>query len=266
MSKFQILCVTMNQTDFSKINQMNIHSDVIFANQSDTVSFNEIEFEGYNAKMITTNTRGVGKNRNLSLVYASGDICLLSDDDMRYTSTYEEDIIEEFRKHPDADVMIFNIDSNDEKRKQKYNSKTRKLYFYNRMPYGAPRIAFRRSSWQKSNVWFTTLFGGGAKYTNGEDSVFLHDLKKSKLSIYVSSVNIGMVDMSDSCWFKGANEEFYFNKGAYCAALHPYTKFIWRLYFCIRVKSKLSFSKKMDYFNKGINAYRKGKEWNDFIK
>lgn len=115
MIKFQILCVTMNQTDFSKINQMNIHSDIIFANQSDTVSFDEMEFEGHSAKMITTNTRGVGKNRNLSLMYASGDICLLSDDDIKYTSTYEKDIIEEFRKHPDADVMIFNIDSNDEK-------------------------------------------------------------------------------------------------------------------------------------------------------
>ena len=133
MIKFQILCVTMNQTDFSKINQMNIHSDIIFANQSDTVSFDEMEFEGHSAKMITTNTRGVGKNRNLSLMYASGDICLLSDDDIKYTSTYEKDIIEEFRKHPDADVMIFNIDSNDEKRKQKYNSKTQKLYFYNRI-------------------------------------------------------------------------------------------------------------------------------------
>lgn len=28
MSTFQILCVTMNQNDFSKIKQMNIHSNV----------------------------------------------------------------------------------------------------------------------------------------------------------------------------------------------------------------------------------------------
>mgnify|MGYP000166988024 CR=1 FL=1 len=34
MSTFQILCVTMNQNDFSKIKQMNIHSNVIFANQT----------------------------------------------------------------------------------------------------------------------------------------------------------------------------------------------------------------------------------------
>ena len=31
MSKFEILCVTMHQKDFSKIQKMNIHSDVVFA-------------------------------------------------------------------------------------------------------------------------------------------------------------------------------------------------------------------------------------------
>lgn len=33
MSKFELLCVTMHQKDFSKIQEMNIHSDVVFANQ-----------------------------------------------------------------------------------------------------------------------------------------------------------------------------------------------------------------------------------------
>lgn len=47
MSKFEILCVTMHQNDFSKIKKINIHSDVVFANQADTTSFEQIEFEGY---------------------------------------------------------------------------------------------------------------------------------------------------------------------------------------------------------------------------
>ena len=75
MSKFEILCVTMHQKDFSKIQQMNIHSDVFFANQADRTAFEELEFEGYKARMLTTNTRGVGANRNLTLMYTRDLFC-----------------------------------------------------------------------------------------------------------------------------------------------------------------------------------------------
>ena len=62
MSRFQILCTTMHQNDFSKIKEMNIHSDVVFANQADTTSYSEMKFEGHRARMITTGTKGVGVN------------------------------------------------------------------------------------------------------------------------------------------------------------------------------------------------------------
>ena len=75
MSKFQILCVTMGQTDFSKLEQMNIHSDVIFANQADRTEKQVLEFDGHTAQMITTDTRGVGKNRNIALLHADADVC-----------------------------------------------------------------------------------------------------------------------------------------------------------------------------------------------
>lgn len=257
MPKLEILCVTMHQKDFSKIEEMNINSDVVFANQSDTTGYDELEFKGYTAKMITTATRGVGINRNLTLCYSSGDILLLSDDDMCYTDTYREDIIAEFEKHTNADVMIFNIATNNSFRKQKINTKTKKTNFLSRMPYGAPRIAIRRTAFEKSNVWFTLLFGGGAKFTNGEDSLFLNDLRKKGLKVWVSSVNIGNIDMSDSTWFKDFNYEFFFNKGAYLEAVHKYTFFIWMLYFAFRVKSKkISFSEKLKWLKLGRKGYR----------
>ena len=52
MSKFEILCVTMRQNDFSKIREMNIHSDVVFANQCDHTSYEEIEFDGRDRKSV----------------------------------------------------------------------------------------------------------------------------------------------------------------------------------------------------------------------
>ena len=98
MPTFEILCATMHQNDFSKIKEMNIHSDVVFANQCDHTSYDEIEFEGHTAKMISTQTRGVGKNRNLGLIYASADICLLADDDVVYNDGYEKTVLDFYKK------------------------------------------------------------------------------------------------------------------------------------------------------------------------
>ena len=250
-----MLCVTMHQNDFKKIEQMNIQSDIVFANQCDHTAYDEMKFGAYTAKMISTQTRGVGINRNLSLSYAGGSIILLSDEDMVYNDGYADAILQAFEEHPKADVMIFNIGATGSERKQKQNNKTRKLSRFARMPYGAPRIALRLSAWRKSNVWFTTLFGGGAVYSNGEDSVFLNQLRRAGLSIYVSNVHIGNVDMSDSCWYQGANEEFFFNKGAYIQAMHPKTVLIWHLYFAFRVRSSLRFSQRMKWLRLGKKAY-----------
>ena len=259
MSKFEILCVTMHQTDFSKIQQMNIHSDVLFANQADRTAYEERDFVGHKARMLTTDTRGVGINRNLTLMYASAGIVLLSDDDMRYTDTYEQDILSEFEMHPDADVMIFNIGTTGgQGRSQKQNKKTKRTALWSRMPYGAPRIALRLEALRRKNIWFTTLFGGGSKYSNGEDSIFIADLRKAGLRVYVSNVYIGNVDMSNSTWFRGANEEFYFNKGVYLKAVHPQTMLFYNLYFTFRVRSDVPVLQRWTWLRKGNRAFSKG--------
>lgn len=266
MSKFEILCVTMHQKDFSKIGQMNIRSDVFFANQADRTAFEELEFDGHKARMLTTDTRGVGINRNLTLMYASAQIVLLSDDDMRYTDTCEQDVLRAFERHPDADVMIFNIGTiGAEGRFQKQNKRTQKTAPWSRMPYGAPRIALRLDALRKSNVWFTTLFGGGCKYSNGEDSIFITDLRRAGLRVYVSSVTIGNVDMSDSTWFQGANEEFYFNKGVYLKAVHPNTMFLYDLYFLLRVRSAVPVKQRWKWLRKGNRAFSKDLSFADHL-
>ena len=195
---FEILCVTMHQKDFSKIEEMNVRSDIVFANQSDCTSYDEYTFENHKAKMISTNTRGVGINRNLSLAYASADICLFADDDVYYYDDMEEKVIREFEAHPDADVFIFHFDTDNEARKQKKYSKTRKCGPFERMPWGGVRIAFRLSSVRKANVWFTTLFGGGCVFASGEDSMWLKEAKRKGLTFYVSKETIGKVFFEES--------------------------------------------------------------------
>ncbi len=263
MSRVEILCTTMEQRDFSLIEKMNIQCNVLFSNQTNCVGYDEKECGDFHARMISTQTRGVGKNRNISLIYAEGDILLFADDDMKYVDGYAKNIESEFERFPDADVIIFNIISNDGQRKQFTNRKSKRIHRFSRIPYGAPRIAIRKESWEKSNVWFTPLFGGGAKYSSGEDSVFLWDVRKKGLRIYVSSQTIGEVDMQNSTWFEGYNEQFFFDKGAYCGAVHSHSHWLWKIYYCIRIKSNLSLFKKMRSFEKGVRAYVLGRTFED---
>ena len=257
MPNFEILCVTMHQKDFSKIKEMNIHSDVFFANQADTTTYQSVSFEGHTARMITTDTRGVGVNRNLALTYAKGDICLFADDDVQYNDNLEETVVGEFERHPDADVMIFHLDTDDPYRKQKQYPTTRKCTPWERMPWGGLRIAVRLQAVRKANIWFTSLFGGGCIFPSGEDSMWLTDAKRKGLTFYVSKETIGKVSFNVSTWYTGADERFYYGKGAFYQAVHPKTKWFWMLYFLFRTKrsSELSFREKWRWMSRGGMGY-----------
>ena len=257
MPRFEIACVTMHQKDFSKIQEMNIHSDVIFANQCDQTAYEEIVFEGHTARMISTETRGVGNNRNLALTYARGDILLFADDDVRYVDNLEEIVLREFDAHPDADVFVFNLETDGDRKQKKYDQ-TRKCGKFERMPWGGCRIAVRLNSVRKANVWFTTLFGGGCIFPSGEDSMWLLDAKRKGLTFYVSKETIGTVSCADSTWFAGYDERFFFGKGAYCAATHKHTFGMWMPYYLWRYRNagKLSRVEKKKWMKKGRIGYK----------
>lgn len=258
MADFEILCVTMMQTDFSKIQQMNIHSDVVFANQADTTCLEEYEFDGHRARMITTNTRGVGINRNLGLMYAEGDICLFADDDVIYDDDMEARVLAEFDTHPDADIIVFHLDTDSERKQTRYRN-TQKCGKFLRQPWGAVRIAFQLEKVRKANLWFTTLFGGGCMFPSGEDSMWLTEARRKGLTFYVSRETIGKVSFEKSTWFTGYDEKYYFGQGAYYQAVRPKTFALWVLYSIIRTYNygELSVKEKIKWIRHGAEGYRK---------
>lgn len=213
---FQILVATMNQKDFSKIEEMRISSDTVFTNQADCNRIDKTKYKGHEYHMITTEMRGVGNNRNMAIMYADADICLLSDDDMQYTDGYEEKIIREFESHPKADVIIFNIGTSTPEfgRIPTQIKKFKRLHRWNKNPFGAPRIAFRLNSVKKKNVCFTTLFGGGCIFKAGEDTIWIEQLLKSGLKIYLSSESIGNVSYSNTTSYTEDIREKLYTKGA----------------------------------------------------
>lgn len=268
MSRFEILCVTMYQNDFKKIEEMNIRSNVVFANQCNHTSYQEIEFNGHTAKMISTQTRGVGINRNLALTYASAEICLFADDDVVYRNNVEELVLSEFDAHPDADIIIFHLETNDKHRKQIKYTKTKKCRYLTRMPWGTVRIAVRLEALRKANVWFTTLFGGGCIFLSGEDSIWLIDAKRKGLTFYVSKETIGDVSFETSTWFNGQDERYFYDKGAFYRAVYPKWYYIWMIYLVIRTwhNKHLSFKEKIYFMKQGSIGYKKMLSYDDYNK
>lgn len=221
--RIEVLVATMHQTDFTKIEEMNIQSDVLFANQSDNFSYNQIQMDnGFTARMITTPERGVGKNRNTAFIHGNGDIYILSDDDMVFYDAYTEKVASAFSEVPKADMLIFNLENIGEiTRNRRINKKIKRVRFFNSLNYGAGRIVIKKSVVEENNLWFSHLFGGGAKYDSGEDTLFICDALKKKVEIYTYPVSIAGAKQDISSWFRGYDDKYFIDKGLLFSFISP---------------------------------------------
>ena len=253
---FEILCVTMHQTDFSKLTEMNIRSNAVFSNQADRTAYEEYEFDGHKAKMITTATRGVGVNRNLALTYASADLLLLADDDIRYCDECEEIVLNAFESNPKADVILFNFESLNPDRPEAITQKTHRVRWYNALKYGAFRIAVRREALLRKNITFSRLFGGGTRHSAGEDNLFITNCLQAGLRVISHTAVLGTVRQEESTWFRGYNEKYYRDRGALFAAMYGrWAKTMLLLFECKKIRN--GFRRRLALGFDGIKAFRK---------
>lgn len=258
----QVLVSTMHQQDYSLLKKMNINSDAIVINQCDK---NEIESFRYNGKFIkwySLEERGIGLSRNTALMRATADICLFADDDVCYINNCEDVIISAFKELPNADVIVFDIDIiNNSKEISNIRSinRIKKLCIFNSMRYGACRIAIKRDTIIKSNIYFSLMFGGGALYSAGEDSLFLTDCHRRKLNVYAYPFSIAQVDDSNSTWYTTVNDKLITDKGAFLYNAFPHLHHILFVYYAYRMKNidkNFSIIKILNLFKKGKRAIK----------
>lgn len=255
---YQLLVSTMHKIDFSIVDEMNIKSDAIIVNQGDHHSYATISKGESVIKMYSFAERGVGRSRNTSLMRADADIIEFADDDMIFTDTYRKDVMREFEEHPEADAIIFSVESLNKDRPLLKIKKFGRVSKIEALKYGCARLAVRRDKIEYNNITFSLLFGGGAKYGCGEDTLFLQDCIRAGLKIYKSPIKVAEVKQNTSSWFKGYTEKYYVDKGALFAAALPR---LCRLYAIITaIRSKSSDFGKFDIYkmyNRGIREFKK---------
>ncbi len=212
---FEVLCATMHQTDFSKIKEMNIQSNVVFANQADHTAYEEYEFDGHTAKMITTSTRGASMNRNIAIATASADVVIFADDDQIFVDGYERIVLDEFDKCPDADAIKFFVQSTNPERPLSYKKANtlKKATKRSIRSAGVHCLAIKRNFLLDNNIFFDVRIGPGRRIYCGEDSVFINLLIKHGAVVYHSPELVSYVKQEDSSWFHGHTEQFFISCG-----------------------------------------------------
>lgn len=244
----QALVATMNQTDYSIVDKMNLQTNAIVINQCDQYAFDSFDYNGIQIQFYSFSERGIGLSRNNALMRANADIVLFSDDDIVYYDGYEKQIVEAFEKYPDADIIAFNLNFIGSKQPRKSIDKPYRVHFYNWGKFGTARIAVKLDSIRRKNIFFSLLFGGGAKFSSGEDSIFIYDALCAGLRMYALPITIGDINDSSSTWFQGYTEKFFFDQGALFGAI--YGKLAWLPCVAYAIKySKLCKSQVGVYFS-----------------
>lgn len=210
-TKLEVLVSAVEKDAAKLISQMHINTDAVLVNQCDKYGFERIAADG-EVKCFSMPERGVGLSRNTALLHASKDVVLFSDEDIRLAADYKEKILEAYRRLPDADMILFNVQVAPSRRTY-WNTKIRRVSFGNYGRYPAYSISARLSSLRRANVHYSLLFGGGAKYSNGEDSLFLRDCLRAGLHIYAHTACIGRELERESTWFSGYHEKFFRDRG-----------------------------------------------------
>lgn len=263
--KLQVLVAAVNKEVNTLAEKMNLETDAIIVNQCDCFAYQEYPHKGRLIRCFSMKERGVGLSRNTALMRADEELCLFSDEDIVFYPGYEEVICRAFEKNKDADVITFNFKV-DPSRATYRNRSPKRIRWYNYGRYPTYAVAARRESLQRANVSFSLLFGGGARYSNGEDSLFLHDCLKKGLHLYGEVDEIGEEIYRESTWFKGYTRKFFIDRGVLYHHLYGILAKVFSLRFLYAHKGEMlkemSLKEAYQLMKQGI---REGKDRKGFI-
>lgn len=246
---------------------MHLETDAVVVNQC-TSKPEEGTSEGYEKKedsgsvFITMHQKGVGLSRNTCIENAPDcDVLLFTDEDIIYDKGYSSAIADEYGSHPEADAILFNVRVC-EARRTYWNEDYARVRFHNYGRYPAYSISIKKGVLMKSGVRFPLDFGGGTKYINGEDSVFLHDLLKAGVKIYRSPVCLGEETERESTWFKGYNERFFVSRGALYVRLYGIWAYLRGVLFLVRHRymyEECGYPQAIKWMRRGMKEVRDNK-------
>ncbi|MFW5704360.1 MAG: glycosyltransferase [Nanoarchaeota archaeon] len=135
----------------------------------------EINSLGVNVKYFFMYDKGLSKNRNNALKYASGDICVVCDDDVRFVKDFYDIIFNAYLKNKEADIITFQSLNLKNRLRKNYNLNKFRHNWKSILSVSSIEITFKRRKVLSKKLYFDESFGLGAKYNSGEENIFLKD-------------------------------------------------------------------------------------------
>lgn len=177
----------------------------------------ELKRPDFNISII--HSKGLSKNRNNLLSLASAPYCLISDDDVDYTTEGLETVIHTFDADPNLDIATFRFEGNEKKVYPDFSFNLRyppKGYFFSSI-----EIAFRLESVMETGILFDERFGIGAEFPSGEEGIWMHSLLRYGLKGKYFPLTIES-HKDDSTGFRMKDTpEFIRTKGAAIQTMFP---------------------------------------------
>ena len=260
--KMQILVSAVNQDGRELAERMRLPAESILIVQGKENRYDEWERCGNQIRCYYFAERGVGLSRNNALLRADGDLCLFSDEDIVYCPDAAEKVVRAFEEHPEADMLLFNVKVHPDRRTY-WTESFHRVRWYNSGRYPAYSFALRTERMHAKNLSYSLLFGGGAKYANGEDSLFLKDCLRAGLKVWAVPEEIGEEVPRPSTWFHGYDERFFHDRGVLYRALYGPLAGLMGLRFLLRGRGKMwgesgmSFARAKKLLFSGIRDGRK---------
>ena len=266
--RVEVLISTMHQNNLSVAGRCNCKSDVLIINQTDHEGYDEEVIEGHTVRMYSTKQRGLSRSRNMALIHAKGDICLICDEDEILQDDYVDTILNAYKRIPNADIIAFDFIKNNQREeiKNKFGKegKAPRLTFYSSVS-----LSFRREEILKHQIFFDIRLGTGSGFISaGEEGAWQQLAKTKGLSIYQSPNIIASVDFGESSWFKGYNEKYFYDLGANLCVKFPKRKYLFMLYYVWRLNKKTSLSliKQLRCLRAGIKGFPKDLSYDNYIQ
>ena len=214
----------------------------------------------HDVKIVTLEGKGLSRNRNNALKYATSEICMIADDDVVYDLSGIEKICNYYKDHPEIDIVTYQFTSiNSKKRYPDYSFDLRKSpKGYN---VSSIEISFRREKVQ-GKILFNELMGLGSPYSgSGEENLFILDCLNMGLRCQFVPIDVVFHAEESTGRSKGGDPRVIFSRGIMTRIYHPNTYFLWYLWLArsIKINHQTSFWETLTtLFNGGIYAKKNG--------
>lgn len=234
LMNLEVLVSTMFD-DISLYKKMNIQGSAVIINQADYNDKKIVEL-GNNEKLkfISMQERGLSKSRNQAIRNSNADICLFTDNDVVFESDYRTKILNAYKKHPDADIIAFRVDSTSSERSLR-TLRPGRVGRVMSMKLSSVQISFKRNIIEREGLYLNEDFGAGtSKFISGEENIFLYQAIKKGLKLYYVDEKIAEVSFEGSTWHGGDPVNVLVTKGAMFYQMSPILYPFYNLQFALR--------------------------------